>query len=77
MKNSISKSRFKARALEYFRQVQKTRKPLIITDYGKPVLKIVPYDQDSEQAWNELQGSVLQYIDPTEPVGSEDWESLK
>jgi prevent-host-death family protein len=42
MKDMISKSRFKPKALEYFRRVQETGKPIIIADRGKPVLKIVP-----------------------------------
>jgi hypothetical protein len=30
-----------------------------------------------EQLEKELQGSVLFYIDPTEPVGEDDWEALQ
>jgi prevent-host-death family protein len=74
--NSISKSRFKARALEYFRQVERTGKELIITDHGKPVLRIAPFAEDPGEALASLRGSVLRYDDPTEPVGLEDWESL-
>ena len=76
MTNVISKSRFKPHALEYFRQVEKTRKELIITDHGKPVLKIVPYSGEAKEALQELRHSVLKYENPTEPVGLEDWESL-
>ena len=46
----VSKSEFKARALEYFRRVERTGEPLIITDRGRPVLKIVPYLEDPEAA---------------------------
>jgi prevent-host-death family protein len=74
--NRISKSRFKARALDYFRQVERTGKDLIITDHGKPVLKIAPYAPDPSEALAALRGSVLRYDDPTGPVGFEDWESL-
>lgn len=77
MKQSISKSEFKARALHYFRQVQKTGKSLVITDRGKPVLKMVPYSGDPSQVMRELRHSVLKYESPTEPVAQEDWESLK
>ncbi|HVT61350.1 MAG TPA: type II toxin-antitoxin system prevent-host-death family antitoxin [Thermoanaerobaculia bacterium] len=72
----VSKSRFKARALEYFRQVERTGKELVITDHGKPVLKIAPYAPDPTAALSALRGSVIRYDDPTEPVGLEDWESL-
>jgi len=77
MTKSVSKSKFKPRALEYFREVEKTGKEIIITDRGKPVLKIVPYSSDPEASLKSLRGSVLKYKDPTEPVGVEDWDALK
>jgi len=76
MKNTVSKSQFKPHALEYFRKIEKTGQELIITDRGKPVLKITPYHEDPEQALMELRDSVVSYEDPTEPVGLEDWETL-
>ena len=77
MDHSISKSKFKPRALEYFREVEKTGKELIISDRGKPVLKIVPYSENPFESLKMLRNSVIKYVDPTEPVGIEDWESLK
>lgn len=77
MKQAVSKSTFKAKALEYFREVESTGKELIITDHGKPVLKVVPYAYDPEEALRALRGSVVRYTDPLEPVGLEDWESLR
>ena len=77
MTQSVSKSRFKPRALEFFRQVQETGEELVITERGKPVLKIVPYRFDPEVALVALRGSVLRYDDPTEPVAEEEWEALK
>ena len=77
MEQLISKSSFKAKALEYFRQVESTGKELVITDNGKPVLKIVPYTRDPAEALRALRGSVIHYDDPLEPVGLEDWESLR
>ena len=65
----VSKSQFKAQALEYFRSVEKSRKPLVITDRGKPVLKVVPYSEDPEEVLRELRNSVIKYKDPTKPVG--------
>jgi len=77
MYNVISKSKFKPYALQYFRQVEQTGKELIITDHGKPVLKIVPYSEDPLDALKVLRNSVLKYEDLTTPVGLDDWESLK
>lgn len=73
----ISKSKFKATALECFRIIQSTQEDIIITDRGKPVLRISPYSEDPEQALNTLQGSVIQFFDPTLPVALEDWNVLK
>ena len=73
----VSKSQFKARALEYFRAVERNRKPVVITDRGKPVLKVVPYTEDPEEVFRELRGSLIQYKDPVKPVGEADWEALR
>jgi len=76
MENMISKSKFKPHALQYFREIEKTGKELVISDRGKPVLKIVPYVEDPEEALKVLRDTVIKYDDPTEPVGLEDWEAL-
>ena len=76
MENTIAKSKFKPQALKYFREVEKSGKPLIITDRGKPVLKIVPYSEEPEETLKLLRNSVVKYINPTEPVGLKDWEAL-
>ena len=75
--DTISKSQFKPKALEFFRRVQQTGHELVITEHGKPVLKIVPYVEDPEAALRALRGSVVAYRDPLEPVGEEDWEALR
>jgi len=77
MKKSVSKSQFKPHALEYFRKIEETRQELIITDRGKPVLKVIPYTEDAKHTLLELRNSVIAYENPTEPVGMEDWEALK
>jgi len=48
-----------------------------VTHNGRPVLKVVPYSRDPAEALKALRGSVLRYDDPTEPVGVDDWESLR
>ena len=77
MNNAVSKSQFKPKALEFFREIEKSGKSLIITDRGKPVLKIVPYSEDPAESLRLLRNSVVKYQDPLEPVGLDDWESLK
>lgn len=73
----ISKSQFKPRSLEYFRKVELTGEELVITDHGRPVLKVVPYVSEPEECFRGLRGTVLKYEDPLEPVAVEDWEALK
>lgn len=73
---TVSKSRFKAKALDYFREVEKTGRELIVTDRGRPVLKIVRYRGEAAEARRALKGSVVRYDDPTDPVAVEDWESI-
>ena len=77
MEDMVSKSKFKARALELFRQVEHSGREIIVTDHGKPVVKIVPYSLDPAEALKALKGSVERYEDPTEPVGVEDWEAFR
>jgi len=77
MERIISKSQFKPHALKYFRDVQKTGKPLIISDHGKPVIKIVPYTDGTQKILDSLRGTVCEYTEPLEPVGLDDWESLQ
>ncbi len=77
MARTVSKSKLKARALEYFREVERTGREIIITDRGKAVLKIVPYREDPAESLKILRDTVVKYEGPTEPVGEEDWVSLE
>jgi prevent-host-death family protein len=77
MQSSISKSQFKARALEFFRQVERTGRSIVITDRGTPVLKLVPFREDPRDALRALRDTVVKYEAPTKPVGENDWESAR
>jgi prevent-host-death family protein len=76
-KITLSKSKFKAKAFHYFRMVQKHGMEIIISDHGKPVVKIIPYRDNSEDILKSLRNTVKKYLDPTEPVGLSDWEIMK
>jgi antitoxin (DNA-binding transcriptional repressor) of toxin-antitoxin stability system len=76
MKTEMSKSRFKARALEVFREIERTGEPVIITDHGKPSLILKRYSAPPEDGRKLLTGSVLSYVDPLAPVADDDWEAL-
>jgi prevent-host-death family protein len=72
---TTSKSKFKPKTLEYLRKVEETGEALIITDHGRPVVKIEPY-RAGEETLKFLRGCVLRYDHPTVPVALEDWEAL-
>lgn len=73
----VSKSKFKAKALELMRQIEVSGESLIITDHGKPSLEIRKLATEKSDPFERLRGSVLRYDDPFEPVGVKDWEALK
>lgn len=73
----VSKSEFKAKALEYFRLVESTGEHMIVTDHGKPVLEVRRYESSSLTPLEELRGSVLFCEDAFEPIGEDDWEAYR
>jgi hypothetical protein len=75
MPHRVSKSQFKARALEFFRQVETTGEPLIVTDHGQPKLEIRRFPSSVRNPLDMLRASVLRYDRPTDPVGDDDWDT--
>ncbi|HEY1295186.1 MAG TPA: type II toxin-antitoxin system prevent-host-death family antitoxin [Chloroflexota bacterium] len=71
----VSKANFKAHALEIFRRVEESGEPVLITDRGRPVLRLEPYYGEDDAVLASLRGSVIRYERATEPVGDEDWEA--
>lgn len=72
----VTKSQFKAKALEYFRKVETTGESIVVTDRGQPTVEIKRYRHDNRPPLERLRGSVLEFKNPTAPVGDEDWEAL-
>lgn len=77
MSVQVSKSQFKARALEFFRQVEASGEPVVVTDHGEPKLEVRPYKPLARSPLEVLRGSLLRYDQPLEPVGEDDWEAAK
>ena len=73
--NIISKSKLKARMLEKFRQVEASGEELIVTDQGKPVLRIIPIKKEASitEVFGDIQGKVSYFEDINTPSLSE-WE---
>ncbi len=75
---TVSKSALKARMLEYFRQVEESGEPLVVTDHGRPVLRVVPMAEVKRPAEEVLAAfraraaGKLRFIgDPDEPTTAE------
>lgn len=69
--SQVSKTEFKARALELCRQVEDSAQPLLITDHGRPTLELRPC-QPMHSPLLMLRETVVRYDNPLEPVDV-DW----
>jgi hypothetical protein len=74
MKKRVSKSVFKARALEFCREIESTGESLVLTDHGRPVLEVRPYEENDSDPLDTLRRSVVRYERPTDPVADDEWE---
>jgi prevent-host-death family protein len=65
-----SKSQFKSQLLRYLRQIEKEKRPLIVTHAGKPVVKVTPYcnKEEIDATLNALKNSVVYYGRLRDPV---------
>lgn len=72
----VTKSQFKAKALEFMRQVETSGESVVITDRGQPTIEIRRYRADQRSPLEKLKGSVVEYKAPTEPVAENDWETM-
>lgn len=78
MESAISKSRFKAHALEIFRRIESSGTPVIITDHGHPSLIIQRLSAGrTAHPLERLKGSALHYEAPFDSVAEDDWETLR
>ncbi len=76
METEVSKSRFKAHALEIFRRVEATGEPVIVTDHGQPALIVQKYRKPAGSLHDRLKGSVLRYDAPFDAVDDDSWDAL-
>jgi prevent-host-death family protein len=71
---TISASEFKTRCLELMDRVQQDRNEIVVTKYGKPVAKLVPFQQEPASILGFLKGTVTIQGDVVEPTG-EAWKA--
>lgn len=75
--NQVSKSEFKAKALEFFRKIEASGESVIVTDHGKPALEVRPFRGIERNPLDVLRGSVVRYDSPTDPVAEDEWEAAQ
>ena len=73
---TISKSKLKAHMLSIFRDLESSGKEAVITDRGRPVLRIVPFEERKTVAelFADVRGKLILNEDPDRPTTSE-WEA--
>jgi prevent-host-death family protein len=75
----VAISEFKAKCLALIDQVQKTKKPILITRFGKPVAEVIPPSPKPVSDWiGSMKGTVEILGDIIAPASDQsDWEVLK
>ncbi len=73
MESQVSKSNFKAHALEIMRDVEESGNEVVITAHGKPALVVSKYSSKDISPLEQLRGSVIEFTSPTDPVAEDDW----
>jgi len=71
---TIPAAAFKAKCLTLMEDVQSTRRPLIITKRGKPVAKLVPMDEVSDDFIGRLKG-IFEVVGDLDTDPPDAWES--
>jgi prevent-host-death family protein len=69
----IAAAEFKARCLALMDDARATREPLVITKRGKPVAKLVPAEDDTDDFIGRLEGEFRVVGDIESPM--DEWES--
>jgi prevent-host-death family protein len=74
----VAAGSFKIHCLAIMDEVQAKREPVLITKRGKPVAKLVPADNNSDDIYNFLGGKGTIAGDIISPaISSDDWGQLK
>jgi prevent-host-death family protein len=75
----IAISEFKAKCLALLEQVQKTKKPIRVTRFGRVVAEVVPVSPDSPAPWIGSMKDRIEILgDIVSPANEEsDWEVLR
>jgi len=67
----VSASAFKNSCLQLIDRVRQTREEIVVTKYGRPVAKLVAFEEGTAQLFGHLAGSVTIHGDVVAPVEAE------
>lgn len=70
----VTAAEFKTHCLRLIEEVRQGNTEVVITRYGTPVAKLVPYTEDAVSIFGYLSGTVVSHGDLISPTG-EAWEA--
>jgi prevent-host-death family protein len=73
---TIPAGKFKTHCLSLLNEVAKARETLVITKYGKPVARVVPYAPPSGPKENPLKDRIVFEKDLIDPIRVK-WDALR
>ena len=73
-KRQIPAGEFKAKCLQLMDEIQRSRNELVITKHGKPVAKLVPYEEETPTLFGFMKDSVIIKGDIISSIDV-DWEA--
>ena len=75
MLSDVPAAQFKAECLKLMDQVEKTRRPIVITKHGRPVAQLVPVSGEPGSLFGYMKGTVRIEGDIVAPI-DEEWSAL-
>ncbi len=73
---TLAAAKFKAQCLALIDNIAQTHETIIITKYGKPMVKIVPINEKKDLDQKPLKGAATFIGDIVSPI-DEEWEATK
>ena len=70
---TVSKGLLKAKMLEYLRAVEESGEDLVVTDHGRPVVRVsaIRPKQTAAELFGDLRGRVVYHADLLAPTSAE------
>ena len=75
MPSDVPAAQFKAECLKLMDQVEKTRRPIVLTKHGRPVAQLAPVPAETRSLFGYMKGTVRIDGDIVAPIDV-DWSAL-